>query len=203
MRKMLEMEETVKDVRERYLNAFSNHLGAAHSTPMYTADQVMFGIMERQIGLIESMPAIFEEKNIHALAPLVRIQLDSLLRLHAFRIVESMDDLAHHIIQGKSLRKFKDREGQYLLDSHLVDTLKLELPWVESMYETLSGWVHFSESHILSAVSECDGELTLNVGVGSFRKKIPNKLFAEAKKALIEIHANTVNLIEAYFARAK
>lgn len=197
------MEEIVKDVRERYLNVFSNHLRAADGVPMYTADLVMFGVMDRQIGLIEAMPAIFEEENIHALAPLLRIQLDSLLRLHAFRIVESMDDLAHHIIKGKSLRKFKDREGKDLFDRHLVNTLKHELPWVESMYDTLSGWVHFSESHIFSAVSEGDGERTINVGVGSFREKIPNELFTEAKDALIEIHANTANLIEDYFARVK
>ena len=197
------MEELVDKIRKRYLDVFSNHFGNADETPMYTADLVMFGILDRQIGLVESMPAIFESKNIHALAPLLRIQLDSLLRLHAFRIVENMGDLAHHIIKGKSLRKFKDRDGKDLFDRHLVNTLKQELPWVESMYETLSGWVHFSENHILTAVSEGDGERTIKVGVGCFREETPDELFAEAKEALIEIHANTANLIESYFERTK
>jgi hypothetical protein len=197
------VEKLVTNIRKRYLEVFSSHLGSAGSTPMYTADLVMFGISDRQIGLIESMPAIFESKNLHALAPLLRVQLDSLLRLHAFRIVEDSQDLAHHIIKGKSLRKYKDRNGKYLFDKHLVNTLKTELPWVESMYENLSGWVHFSESHIFSAVSEGQEENEIKVGIGGFRKDIPEGLFTEVRAALIEIHANTANLIEAYFARTK
>ncbi len=197
------MEEVVEKIRKRYLEVFSNHLKSADETPMYVADLAMFGVLDRQIGLIESMPNIFESKNIHALAPLLRVQLDGLLRLHAFRIVDNMDELAHHILKGKSLRKFKDRNGKELFDSHLVNTLKTELPWVESMYKTLSGWVHFSESHIFSAVSDSEKENEIKVGVGSFREQIPESLFQEAREALIEIHANTANLIEAYFARGK
>ena len=117
--------------------------------------------------------------------------------------MESTDELAHHVIKGKSLRKYKDRDGKELFDRHLVNTLKLELPWVESMYDTLSGWVHFSESHIFSAVSEGEEERTINVGVGSFREQIPEGLFQEATEALVEIHENTACLIEAYFARKK
>lgn len=197
------MEELVSSIRKRYLEVFSNHVGSADGTPMYTADLVMFGILDRQIGLIESMPAIFESKNIHALAPLLRVQLDSLLRLHAFRIVEDPQDLAQHIIKGKSLRKYKDRNGKDLFDRHLVNTLKMDLPWVESMYETLSGWVHLSESHIFSVVSEGQEEREIRVGVGSFREDLPEGLFTEAREALIEIHANTANLIEAYFASTR
>lgn len=195
------MEEMVSQVRERYLEVFHSHFGSADNTPFYTADLVMFGILDRQIGLIEAMPAIFESKNIHALAPLLRIQLDTLLRLHAFRIVENMEDLARHVIEGNSLRKYKDRDGNSLLDKHLVDTLKIALPWVEDMYETLSGWVHFSESHILRTLSEGEEERTINVGIGRFREDTPPEMFEEAKQALIEIHANTASLLEAYFAR--
>ena len=194
------MEALVSNIRKRYLEVFSTHLGSADGAPMYTADLVMFGILARQIGLIESMPAIFESKNIHALAPLLRVQLDSLLRLHAFGIVEDPQDLAHHIIKGKNLRKYKSRDGKDLFDRHLVDSLKMELPWVESMYDTLSGWVHLSNSHIFSAVSEGQGEGEIKVGVGSFREDVPEEIFKEARDALIDIHTNTANLIEAYFA---
>lgn len=197
------MEDIIGIIRKRYLKVFSNHLGSAGGMPMLTSDLVMFGIMDRQIGLVESMPPIFESKNIHALAPLLRVQLDSLLRLHAFRIVDDMDDLARHIIKGKSLRKYKDRCGKELFDRHLVNTLKSELPWVEPMYDTLSGWVHFSESHIFSAVAAGEGEREIKVGVGSFREEIPDDLFREAKESLVEIHSNTADLIEAYFSSAK
>jgi hypothetical protein len=66
----------------------------------------------------------------------------------------------------------------------LVNTLKPELPWVESMYDKLSGWVHFSENHIFTAISYGDGDRTIKVSVGSFREEIPETLFDEAKEAL-------------------
>ena len=197
------MESLVDEIRKRYLEVFRNHLGQADGTPFYTADLVMFGILDRQIGLAEAMPRVFADKNVHALAPLLRIQLDSLLRLHAFWIVESPDDLAKHVIGGGNFRNFKDREGNQLFDRHLVNTLKNELPWVESMYTTLSGWVHFSESHIFSAVSDGDEDRTIKVGIGTFREETPPRLFEEATAAFVDIHRHTADLVEAYFARQR
>lgn len=146
------IEEIVEAATKRYLAIFSSHVRSAHSKQFYTADLVMFGILNRNLGLLRAMPALVNERNIHALAPLLRVQLDGLLRLHAYRIVESIDDLARHVIGGNSLRKFKDRDGKKLTDRHLVDSLKTEIEWVEPVYETLSGWVHLSESHVFSAV---------------------------------------------------
>jgi hypothetical protein len=147
------------------------------------------------------MPALFQSKNIHALAPLLRVQLDSLLRLHAFRTVESMDDLAKYVTGGMSLRKFKDRNGSLLHDSHLVSTLNLELPWVESMYETLSGWIHFSESHVVSATCPGTSENSIVIGIGSFEKDVPESLFNEACDAIDAVHDATAALLEGYFRR--
>jgi hypothetical protein len=70
---------------------------------------MVFGVLDRQMGLLEAMPPLFEDKNIHALASVLRIQLDGLLRLHAFRVVENIDDLTFFLIKGGQLRKFKDR----------------------------------------------------------------------------------------------
>jgi hypothetical protein len=195
------MDDLAKQIRDRYLEIFHEHFSKADGTPFYATDLVMFGILDRQIGLVEAMPSIFESKNIHALAPLLRVQLDSLLRLHAFRIVADMDELARHMLKGNSLRDFKDRDGNRLFDKLLVDSLKKELPWVEDMYETLSGWIHFSESHIFRTLSEDKGDRSMKVGIGSFREEAPPELLDEAKSALVEIHANTASLVEAYFAR--
>ncbi len=185
---------------ERYLGIFSDHLRSAQGKPFYSADLIMFGILNRNLGLLRAMPALINERNIHALAPLLRVQLDGLLRLHAYRIVDSIDDLARHVIEGNSLRKFKDREGKDLTDRRLVDTLKDELSWVEPMYETLSGWVHLSESHVFSAVGTGKTEGAIVVAVGS-QEDIPDQLFLEATDAIQAIHCSTAELLEGYFGR--
>ncbi len=105
------MNELASEIRERYLEVFSNHLSSTEVTNFYTADLVMFALMDRNIGLVEAMPALIKDQNIHAFAPLLRVQLDGLLRLHAFRLVKNTDELAEFIIKGNELRKFKDKKN--------------------------------------------------------------------------------------------
>lgn len=196
-----EIDVVSSNATKRYLEIFSTHLRSAEGKSFYTADLVLFGLLNRNICLLKAMPPLFKDRNIHALAPLLRVQLDGLLRLHAFRLVESMDDLAAHVISGKSLRKFKDRDGQQLHDSNLVSSIKTELPWVESMYNTLSGWVHLSESHVFSAATAGSRERSIVIGVGSFESELPDSLFDEACDAVDAVHAATATLISGYFGR--
>lgn len=195
------MDELFSGLRSRYLNVFHSHLEGADGTPFYVSDLVIFGVLDRQLGLLEAMPNLFQEKNIHALAPLLRVQLDGLLRLHAFRIVESMQDLTSHMLKGNHLRKFKDRDGTPLHDSHLVKTLSEELPWVEEVYSTLSGWIHLSSAHVFTAVSESEEDRTIEIGVGSFRQNIPDSLWEDARGAVQAIHEATITMVEGYFER--
>jgi hypothetical protein len=197
------MEELVADIRKRYLGIFSDHMSKTDEAPIYICDLVMFGLMDRNIGIIESMPKLIEDENIHALAPLLRVQLDGLLRLHAFRLVENVEDLARHVIQGNELRKFKDRNGEKLTDRYLVNSLKHELPWVESMYDQLCGWVHFSDTHIFTAATEGQSEGSIFIGIGGFRQRIPPELFEDAIESIKGIHHNTALLIEAYFESSR
>lgn len=196
----LRIEEIVETATRRYLAIFSDHLRSAEGKTFYTADLVMFGILNRNLGLLRAMPALVNERNIHALAPLLRVQLDGLLRLHVYRIVESIDDLARHVIGGNSLRRFKDRNGKELTDRHLVDSLKAEIEWVEPIYETLSGWVHLSESHVFSAIGPGKEEGAIVVAVGS-QEEIPEQLFDQAVGAIEAIHSSTAQLLEGYFDR--
>ena len=68
------------------------------------------------------------------------------------------------------------------------------------MYDTLSGWVHFSETHIFAAASEGQGENSIEIGIGSYRKKITPELFEDVIAATKEVNVNTIELMEAYFA---
>ena len=197
------MDQKIDVIRKKYLELFSDHFETANGTPFYATDLVIFGLMDRNIGLVESMPNLVESENIHALAPLLRVQLDGLLRLHAFRMVEKSEDLARHIIKGEEIRSFKGRDGQKLTDRHLVNSLKIELPMVESMYSELCGWVHFSNAHIFSALSEGNGEREISIAIGELRKKTDPKLIQEIISAMEAIHDATYMLMEAYFAKPR
>lgn len=197
------MDQLVAELRADYLKVFCDHFNKADEKPFYVADLLMFGLMDRNIGLLDALPSLFESKNIHALAPILRVQLDGLLRLHAVRVIEKRDDFALHVIRGGAVRKFKDSEGNPLTDRYLVNSLKEELPWVEPMYDSLCGWVHFSESHVFSAVSEGKGKRQVEIGIGSYRKRVDPALLQEATDATRAIHKATIEIINAYFSLAE
>ena len=197
------MDELVREIRESYLKTFEDHLSGSTDTPFYLTDLIIWGLMDRNIGLVESMPNLIKEENIHALAPLLRIQLDSLLRLHAFNLVSDPNELADHIIKGNELRKFKDKEGNLLSDRRLVSSLSSHLPFVEAMYKKLCGWVHFSESHIFTAVSEGKEDRTIEIGIGDSRKKLDPELFAESIEAIKAIHLTTIAIMQSYFEKPR
>lgn len=194
------IDDIVEQATRRYLAIFANHIEAADGATFYSTDLIMFGLLNRNLALLRAMPSLIKERNIHALAPLLRVQLDGLLRLHAYRIVESMDALARHVMAGNSMRKFKDRDGKPLNDKHLVNHLKEEIPWIEPVYDTLSGWVHFSESHIFSAVRPGEAESSFVAAAGDF-EDVPDALFVEATDAIEAIHAATAELMRGYFGR--
>ncbi|EGQ8093364.1 hypothetical protein J7I10_004375 [Vibrio vulnificus] len=195
------MDELVEAIRSRYLGIFRFQQESRVTNDMYLCDLVVLGLLDRNIALVEAMPPLIQERNLHAIAPLLRIQLDGLLRLHAFRLVESSENLASHVMKGEPLNRYKCKKlnKAKLTDRHLVDTLKVELPWVEEMYGRLCGWVHFSDSHIFSAVTEGEKEGSIYVGIGSYRQRIPDETFKSVIGAIEVIHESTALLIEAYF----
>jgi hypothetical protein len=89
---------------------------------------------------------------------------------------------------------------QYLWPGTLVNSLKVELPWVETIYDTLCGWVHFFESHIFTAVSEGQGDGAIEIVIGGFRKKVKTELFQQVIESTMLIHRATIEIIKTYFA---
>ena len=167
---------------------------------MYSTDFVMFGLIDRNIALLDSFPYLLKTKNFHSLAPLLRIQLDSLLRLYAFQLVENQEELSQHILKGRSLRLFEDRHKKRLTDDRLVKSISKDLPWVRPVYEKLSGWVHFSGQHVYSIVSPAKTEGHIQVAIGSYRRPFPPEIFEECIQVAVEIHETIISMIRSYFA---
>lgn len=79
---------------------------------------------------------------------LVRLQLDSCLRLYAGELVEDRGALVGRIAEGGRLDQMRDKRGKFMRDRYLMEQLAKEYIWVETIYETTSGFVHFSGDHV-------------------------------------------------------
>ena len=107
-----------------------------------------------------------EQHNFTCAAPLVRLMLDSLVRLYAASLVDDKDTFFLSIIQGHAINRIKDKDGNLMHDKYLVDKLVelTKMPELRVLYEKTSGFVHFSEKHLFAAVRAIDGEHQFAIG---------------------------------------
>lgn len=123
-------------------------------------------ILNRTINLNRGFITLMKDSNYIAAAPLVRLNLDSLLRLFASSQSEfDYEIFAQKVRKGEKISNMKDKANKKLKDFELVQRLKKikDFGWVEDVYEAGSGFVHLSINHIESSYS-VDGE-TMTGGI--------------------------------------
>ncbi len=91
---------------------------------------------------------------------IIRLQLDTILRFFAVHLVDAPHDLATRIVEGESLRDVKDRKNNKMTDRYLCDTFSEteKMPWVKTVYERSSGYIHLSNKHILTLFTGTEEE---------------------------------------------
>ena len=175
--------------------------------------------VNRQIALVSAMPLLFDDRNIYALMPLVRLQLEGALRLHAFCVVDDPGALAHHLlIKGKESKEYKKNKYKNALsDSSLAkslgESLVGRLPMnsvkdtgnsgIHQLYRILCGWVHFSDQHFLSLMQEGeernDGIPNINLNVGGYKTEVYEARYDMLVSVIPFIHQATLLVIEDLF----
>lgn len=155
---------------------------------LFPFDLFATGIHKRSMSLIDGFIKTIPD-NFFCAAPLVRLQLDNLLRLFAHdRVSVNVHDFTLDVMSGKSIRSMKDKDtGEKLTDAHLVEKFKEIEPRVEALYKETSGYIHFSEKHIFNTISIDNGERTLRAYISEKDEFITNQLRLEAIAAMIAI----------------
>ncbi|MGH1383797.1 hypothetical protein [Kordia sp.] len=104
-------------------------------------------VLKRSISTMEGITTLIKAKNFTCAAPLSRIYLDNLIRLHAFSLCDNPNEIATQVLLGKKIRNLKDREGEKMFDNYLVNSLSEDYSWITNVYDATSGYVHFSFQH--------------------------------------------------------
>jgi hypothetical protein len=124
-------------------------------------------ILNRTINLNRGFITLIKDSNYIAAAPLVRLNLDSLLRLFASTQSEfDYETFAQKVRKGEKIGHMMDAAKKNKLnDFELVKRLKeiKGLSWVDDIYKAGSGFVHLSINHVKSSYS-VDGEI-MTVGI--------------------------------------
>jgi len=135
-------------------------------------------ILNRTINLNRGFISLIKEQNYIAAAPLVRLNLDSLLRLFASSQSEfDYETFAKKVRNGEKIATMLDsKKKNRLRDSELVKRIK-KIPghsWVKKIYEIGSGFVHLSNQHIYSSLQFEDNGI-INSGIIRNDEFIPER----------------------------
>ncbi|MBP1473298.1 hypothetical protein J7I44_03250 [Frateuria sp. MAH-13] len=154
-------------------------LGGAGSS-MYVLDWVMIGAVKRSLNLASGLTSMISAKNMVCARALLRMQLDTVTRLLGYTYVDDAELVARAVMGGKQLREFKSVDGRKLTDAYLVDRMSSSFPWVRTVYDYTSGYVHFSERQFFDAIHSLGGEdRTMNLQVSHVDNKFPESSWAE------------------------
>jgi hypothetical protein len=154
----------------------------------FPIDMLSSAVTHRSMCLISGFCDMIEKRNFICAAPLIRLMLDNLLRFYTMWLVDEPHDLATEIMKGKEIRKIKDRNGNKMTDSYLVNQLSKEYQWLPNVYRETSGYIHLSSKHYFNTVNEvCEKDHSVKIALGPDDTSIPEEIREESLDAMIEI----------------
>ncbi|HVS27396.1 MAG TPA: hypothetical protein VHE58_08905 [Burkholderiales bacterium] len=167
--------------------------------PMFPLDLMAFGAVKRNISTARAFHMMIESWNMVCARSLLRIHIDTSLRFSAAWLVEKPHEFATHVLKGERIDKMKDKDGKRLSDAHLVEVRSPEYPWLPAVYKNLSGYVHFSGSHIYDSVANVgDEDNTISFEVSDTDLKFPEFSWVEILECFREATAILAKFLHGY-----
>ncbi len=116
----------------------------------------LLGAAKRTLALGHGFRAMEDAQNATVAATLVRVHLDTLLRLYALWWVKDSEAFSRQVMAKGQINRMKDAKGVQMTDGYLYKKLARIVPWIETVYQESSGFVHFSHRHMLATMDVRD-----------------------------------------------
>ncbi len=191
---------TLEQLKKAHINRAYKMMDADSRT-MYPFDLFATAVYKRSMSLIDGFIKMIPENFICA-APLLRLQVDNLLRLYAAnRVSVNIHEFAMDVLGGTSIKDMRDKDNpkQKLTDAHLVQKFKHIEPRIESLYKETSGYIHLSEKHIYNSVNITGGaEGKIEAYISEKDQFIKDEERIEAATAMIVITEKLFWLLEGW-----
>lgn len=124
--------------------------------PFGYQDLYLLGIARRALAQAKAFRQCVDDLNGLVASAILRLQLDTVLRLYALFWVANPEEFAGRVFAGEQIDRLKAADGQQMKDKYLIDKIKDRNPWVETVYKNTSGLIHFSDRHIHAAIRLTD-----------------------------------------------
>lgn len=149
--KTLESIAKLKKMRKNILSLGSNVMQADNRN-FYPLDFIIIGALKRCLSTTRAIEILVLEWNLTCARAILRIQLDTALRLSAYWLSPDPQKMASDVMAGKPVNRMKDKDECKMQDSYLVKKLGEKYEWVPQVYKNTSGYIHFSEQHVFNSI---------------------------------------------------
>jgi hypothetical protein len=167
--------------------ALGQQMLEAFGGALYGMDLLAVGALNRSTAHIAGFRHLVDAKNLICAGALLRLQLDTAMRFYAAWLVADPHEFALAVLRGDKVRNIKDRDGKKLTDTYLTERLGQEFPWVPRVYESTSGYVHLSATHLIGAMTTADrqsgDDRSFTVKISPDDKPLPDWIYIEAVDA--------------------
>ncbi|MDC3403084.1 hypothetical protein OAX38_02710 [Flavobacteriaceae bacterium] len=143
----------------------------AISTNLFHFDLLIIAALNRTVNTNKAFVSLVKDSNFISAIPLIRINIDTLLRLYASKISEfNRNEYALKILSGTEVKKMKHYNSKSKLSDYFLHTeiSKIEgMEWVSHLYNIGNSFIHFEKSHFLSSMkitSEDDRTISMSIG---------------------------------------
>ena len=167
---------------------------------VFLPDLILTAMVQRSYGVVDALIDAVDTYNMHAAAPLLRLQLDTLFRAHYIASGPDLDDLTSRLLRGEEFRKIRDAEGKNLTDVRLKELAGEVHGWAMPVYRETSGWVHFSISH-MRATTQIGDDDAFFMSVPLRPSVLPESLWHEIYAAAIRATEELFEYVRGWASR--
>ena len=146
------------EARKKKLLKLGKAMMEAYDGAMYPVDLLAMGALKRTISTIAGFKQLVQVSNMNCARTILRTQIDTAIRFYSVFIVDDPHSHSLEILSGKQINHIKDSGGKQMRDAYLVEKMSQEYPWISDVYKNLSGYIHFSDSHLFGTVQRVDNE---------------------------------------------
>ena len=154
--------------------------------------------IKKTASLSHAFCTLIRAKNTLSAAALVRLQLDTAMRIFGLTLVDDVETAGIRLMNDESYRKLRSRDKQPLTDAFLHRKLNEKYPGITEAYEDASAYVHLSGQHIKTGLWSRPGTPTLFFHLFGTDDARPDEWFAGLVDAFDQATRLTADLIAAF-----
>jgi hypothetical protein len=147
---------------------------------IYQTDLFMMGALKRTLAQSRGFRDMISAQNFPCAAAILRLQIDTAMRVNAIRLVENREALCSALLGGQRFNTLKDGAGKKMTDAYLREKLAEHHSWITEVYQQTSDFIHLSGRHFfLSIVSMDSSTRTMRFLIGAHDPPCPEEDYFE------------------------